>query len=62
MKFLFGVLLIVGGICGTAMSFLSEIIVNSSLPIFDGLQLSVGLGLFFIVAFLSGIQILFSTN
>jgi hypothetical protein len=44
------------------MSFLCQIVVNSSLPIFNGLEVSFGLGAFFIVAFLSGIHILVATD
>ena len=62
MKLLFGALLVIGGLCGAAMSFLCKIVVNSSLPIFDGLELSIALGSFFVVAFLSGIHILVSTD
>ena len=54
--------MIIGGLCGAAMSFLCKIVVNSSMPIFDGLELSIGLGSFFIVAFLSGIHILASAD
>lgn len=62
MKLVFGVFLIMGGLCGAAMSFLSKIVVDSSLPIFNGLDVSMALGLFFIVVFLSGLLNLGSTS
>ncbi len=62
MKLLSSLFLIFGGLFGMAISFLGNIVVNSSLAIFDGLELSIGLGLFFIVAFLSGLYYLLSTN
>ena len=45
-----------------AMSFLSEISVNSSLSIFDGLELSLTLGLFSVVIFINGVYNIFSTS
>ena len=62
MKFLSGIFLIIGGLSGTVICFLSNIVSNSSLAIFDGLDLSVWLGVFFIVAFLSGLYYMFLTN
>ena len=62
MKFLSSFFLIIGGLFGTAICFLSNIVVNSSLAIIDGLELSIGLGLFFMVAFLSGLYYLLLTN
>ena len=62
MKFLLGIFLIIGGICGIAISFLSNIVVNSSLPIIDGLELSLGFALFSIVVFLTGVYDLLSAN
>ena len=62
MKFLLGIFLIIGGICGITISFLSNIVVNSSLPIIDGLELSLGFALFSIVVFLTGVYDLLSAN
>lgn len=59
MKVLFGMLLMLGGLCGMAIAFCGNIVVNSSLPIIDGLELSIGLGLFSIIVFLGGIYNLF---
>ena len=62
MKFVFGIVLMIGGLCGALMSFLSDIVVNSSMPLFDGLELSIGLGLFSIVMFIGGLYNLLSTT
>lgn len=62
MRLLLGILLTIGGLCGAVMSFISDIVVNSSLAIIDGLELSIGIGVFFIVAFLSGLYIMFLTD
>ena len=62
MKFLFSLVLIIGGLCGIAVSFLSNIVANSSLAIFDGLELSIWFGLFSIVVFINGIHNLLSTG
>jgi hypothetical protein len=62
MKFLFSLLLIIGGICGMVVSFLSDItIVSSSVSTLDGLNLSyIGVGLSIIIL-INGIYDLFST-
>jgi hypothetical protein len=62
MKFIFSLLLIVGGICGMVVSFLSDItIVSSSVTTLNGLKLSyIGAGIS-IVILINGIYDLFST-
>ncbi len=62
MKLLLSLLLILGGLFGVAISFLSSIVVNSSLAIFDGVELSIWLGWFFILVFLNGIYNLLSSS
>ena len=62
MKYLLGFLLIIGGLCGVAIGFLSNIVVHSSLTVIDGMDLSTGLGLFSIVVFVSGTYTMLSTN
>ena len=62
MRFLFGFALIVGGACGLAISLLSSIVVSSSLLTINGMELSLGLALFSIVAFLGGIYTLFAAS
>ena len=62
MKILVSLALISSGLCGSAMSFLSEIVVNSPFAIIDGLELSIWLGVFFLFVFLYGIYNLISTD
>jgi len=62
MKFLFSLVLIIGGICGAAIGFLSNIVVSSPLTIVDGMELSLALGLFSVVIMINGICNLFSTD
>ena len=62
MKLLSSIFLIIGGLSGTAICFMSNIVANSSLAIIDGLELSIWLGLFFVVAFLSGLYYMFLAN
>jgi hypothetical protein len=62
MKVLFSLVLISCGLCGCAMSFLSEIIVTSPFTIIDGMELSIWLGIFFLIVFLYGIYNLISTD
>ncbi len=62
MRFIFSLLLIIGGICGMVVSFLSDItIVSSSVSTLDGLDLSyIGAG-FSIIILINGVYDLFST-
>ena len=62
MKILFSLVLICFGLCGSAMSFLSEVVVNSQFAIIDGLELSLWLGVFFLFVFLYGVYYLISTD
>jgi hypothetical protein len=63
MRVIFSLLLIMGGICGMVVSFLSDItIVSSSVDTLNGLDLSyIGAGLS-IVIIINGIYDLFSTS
>ena len=58
LKFLVGSFLIIGGICGMVISLLGKIVISSHLAIINGLELSSGIGLFSIIAILSGMYIL----
>jgi hypothetical protein len=62
MRFFFSLLLVLGGICGMVVSFLSDItIVSSSVASLDGLDLSyIGAGLS-ILLIINGVYDLFST-
>jgi hypothetical protein len=62
MKILFGILLMVGGLCGVAVSAMSTIVANSSLEVFNGLDLSLALAGFCALAFLGGLYNLFLTS
>ena len=62
MRFLLSLLLVIGGISGIAICFLSDISVSSSLYILDGLELSIVLGVFSVVVFLNGLYNLFSND
>ena len=62
MKVLFSLVLICCGLCGSAMSFLSEVIVTSQFAIIDGMELSILLGVFFLFVFFYGLYNLISTD
>ena len=62
MRFSLSLLLIIGGVCGIVICFLSDISVSSSLYILDGLELSIVLGVFSVVVFLNGLYNLFSND
>ena len=63
MKLLFGMFLMIGGLCGAILGFLGTVVVSSpSLAMIDGMELSMVLGLFSIVIFLYGLSNLFSSD
>jgi hypothetical protein len=62
MKMLLGMLLMIGGLCGAIMSFFGTIVVSSSLSMIDGAELSLGIALFSLVVFLSGVSSLFQSS
>jgi hypothetical protein len=62
MKLLFSLLLTIGGIGGVAISFLSSIVINSSVSFIDGAELSIWLGWFSFLVFLNGMYNLLSSN
>ena len=62
MKLVFNLLLIVGGLAGVVVCFVSDISVSSSLYMFDGLELSIVLGVFSAVILLNGLINLFSND
>ncbi len=62
MRVLFSLLLVLGGICGMVVFFLSDITVSSSVTLLNGMNLStIGAG-FSIVIFINGVYDLFSTS
>lgn len=62
MRVICGIIMIVGSILGMMVSFFSQITVNSDLSILNGMQVSMGLALFFILSCLSGIYIIANSN
>lgn len=58
MKFLFGFLLIIGGMCGIAISLLGHTVVTSTVMLINGMELSFGIGFFSFIAFLGGAYII----
>jgi len=62
MRLLFGLIFLIGGLCGMAISLLGEIVVSFTMFGISDLELSIWLGLFSFVAFLSGLYNMVSTN
>jgi len=62
MKILFNILLLMGGLCGAAIAFQSNIVVNSSLEMINGMELSIMLGVFSIIVMISAIVNIFTTD
>lgn len=62
MKLLFGAVLFIGSIIGMLVSFLSQIVVNSSVSVINGLEMSLALGIFFILTGLTGIYMIVNHN
>ena len=58
MKYLLGLTLIIGGISGLVISLLGDVVVSSSLPIINELQLSLTILFFSIITFIGGIYTL----
>jgi len=58
MKVLTGIAIVCGSIAGMLVSFLGQITVSSDLSVLNGTNLSLGLGIFFILTCLGGIYIL----
>ncbi len=62
MRILCGIIMVIGSILGMLISFFSEITVNSDVAILNGIQLSLGLAIFFILTCLGGIYIIANSN
>ncbi len=62
MRVICGAILVVGSIFGMFLSFFSEITVNSGVEVFNGMQLSLGLGLFFILVCLGGVYMIANSS
>ena len=62
MKMLFNMLLIMGGLCGAAIAFLSDVTVSSSLNMINGMEFSLILGAFSVIIIINAIVGMFSTD
>ena len=62
MKFVLSFVLVIGSLFGIAVCFMSDIVVDSSLALFNGMELSLKLGIFFVAVFLGGLSLLFSRD
>ena len=62
MKFLLSLFMVIGSLFGIAVCFLSNIVVDSSLAIFNGMDLSLTLGLFLVAVFLGGLSLMFTRD
>jgi hypothetical protein len=58
MRVLTGIAIVCGSIVGMLVSFLGQITVSSDVSLLNGANLSLGLGIFFILTCLGGIYIL----
>ncbi|OGO31242.1 MAG: hypothetical protein A2Z29_09405 [Chloroflexi bacterium RBG_16_56_11] len=57
-----GIILLIGSLVGIVLSFISKIVINSPLTTFNGMEISIVLGLFFGLTFIGSIYILFSNT
>jgi hypothetical protein len=62
MRVFCGIIIVCGSILGMLISFLGEITVNSEVSMLNGMRLSLGLGIFFILTALGGIYIITNNN
>ena len=62
MRVVCGIIMVCGSILGMVVSFLGHITVNSELSLLNGVQLSLGLGIFFILTCLGGIYIIANSD
>jgi hypothetical protein len=62
MRVLCGIIILCGSILGMFISFFGQVTVNSEVSILNGVQLSLGLGIFFILTTLGGIYIIANSN
>jgi hypothetical protein len=62
MKILLSIVLVMGSLFGLVVCFFSDIIADSSLALFNGMDLSLEFGIFFVAVFLGGLSLLFSRD
>jgi hypothetical protein len=62
MRVICGIIMVCGSVLGMLVSFLGQVTVNSEVSLLNGMQLSLGLGVFFILTCLGGIYIIANSN
>jgi len=62
MRVLCGILMVVGSIVGMLASFFGTITINSEVSVLNGVQLSLGLGIFFLFTALGGVYIIANSD
>jgi hypothetical protein len=62
MRVLCGILMVVGSIVGMLVSYFGTITVNSGVSVLNGVQLSLGLGIFFLFTALGGVYIIANSD
>jgi hypothetical protein len=62
MKFVLSLILIVGSLAGIAICFMSDIVADSSVAMFNGMDLSFKFGIFFVAVFLGGLSLMLSRD
>jgi hypothetical protein len=62
MKFVLSLILIVGSLAGIAICFMSDIVADSSVAVFNGMDLSFKFGIFFVAVFLGGLSLMLSRD
>jgi len=60
MKFILSLILVIGSLVGIALCFMSDIVADSSVAMFNGMDLSFKFGIFFVAVFLGGLSLMFS--
>jgi hypothetical protein len=62
MRVLCGIIIVCGSILGMLVSFLGQVTVTSEMSLLNGIHLSLGLGIFFLLTALGGIYIIANSN
>jgi uncharacterized membrane protein len=62
MRVMCGIVMVCGSILGIVVSFLGQITLNSEVSLLNGVQLSLGLVIFFILTCLGGIYIIANSD
>ena len=62
MKLSLGIILLLGSLVGIALTFFGKIVIDTPITTFTGSEISIALGLFFGLSFISSIVLLFSNT